>query len=156
MPEPPFTSGPRRGGRQREGGAGPEAPIQGLLEFARVPPNPPTFPRTPRPEVGGVLWTSPLGEYLRTTQFSRQSQPTELLPLQAKLEGELGWPGLRQPGPSHRASRVLHQLQDGPLLPAACLALGPSPTQPQTQESSLLWFLPHLLVSSVVLALLRA
>lgn len=48
--------------------------------------------------------------------------------------------------PPPTTSRVLHQLRDSPLLSLASLALGPSPTQPQTQESSLLWFRPHSLL----------
>ena len=37
MPEPPIASEPWRDGRQKEGGAGPEAGIQGLQKSQRFP-----------------------------------------------------------------------------------------------------------------------
>lgn len=40
MPEPPFASEPWRGGRQKEGGAGPEAGIQGPAEEPEIPQTP--------------------------------------------------------------------------------------------------------------------
>lgn len=107
----------------------------------------------PGVERGSLSLTSPKGIPC-TSRFSRQSQPTEfsdpteLLSLWACLEGERagmarasGAVSLLAPLESCTSSRM-----DSPLLPLANLALGPSPTGPQTQESSLLWFRPHSLL----------
>ena len=78
VPEPSFASGPWRGGRQREGGAGPEAGIQGLQQSQRFPPTP---SRTPRPVKWAYEWEGflvldfPLEEYLAPLSF--QTKPAD-------------------------------------------------------------------------------
>lgn len=141
------------GGRSRPRGWDP-----GACRRARDPPN--SFPGClgqrsgPRSGKGFLVLDFPLGEYLAPLNFQdKASQLSSLILPSCSLSGpiwrerELGWPrpqaagSLLAPPESCTSSRM-----DSPLLPLANLALGPSPTRPQTQESSLLWFRPHSLL----------